>query len=38
MTATVIAELLGSLTAAWAIGFAAGFILTRTKEAINHVG
>lgn len=38
MSSTVIAELLGMLTAAWAIGFAAGFVLTRTREAINHVG
>lgn len=38
MSAVVIVELLGSLTAAWAIGFSAGFILTRTREALNHVG
>ncbi len=38
MSATVIAELLGALMSAWAVGFAAGFVLTRTKEALNHVG
>lgn len=38
MSSAVIIQLLGSLTAAWAIGFAAGFTLTRTKEAINHLG
>lgn len=38
MSATVIGELLGMLTAAWALGFSVGFTLTRTKEAINHLG
>ena len=38
MSATVIGELLGMLTAAWALGFAVGFTLTRTKEGISHIG
>lgn len=37
MSSVVIAELLGYLTAAWAVGFAAGFVITRTREAINRV-
>lgn len=37
MSATVIAELLAALGSAWAVGFAAGFVITRTREAINRV-
>lgn len=29
-------SLLGSLLSAWALGFAAGYTITKTKDAINH--
>lgn len=37
MNITQIAEILGMLTAAWASGFAAGFVITKTKDALNMV-
>lgn len=37
MSSADIASLLGYLLSAWALGFAAGTTLTKTKEAMNHV-
>jgi len=37
MTPSEMATLAGYLVSAWCIGFGAGFILTRFKEALNHV-
>lgn len=36
MTETDIGLLIGKLVASWSLGFAAGFILTRFREALNH--
>jgi len=37
MTATDAALLLGQLVAAWSTGFAAGYTLTKFKEAMNQI-
>ena len=37
MTAGEMATLAGYLVSVWVIGFCGGFILTRFKEALNHV-
>lgn len=36
MSAADIAEVLGKLTACWCIGFAAGYLLTRFKDAVSQ--
>lgn len=36
MSSADLALLLGKLLAAWALGFSAGFTITRFKEALNH--
>jgi len=37
MNTTQIVEILGMLTAAWTVGFSAGYVLTRFKDAINMI-
>lgn len=37
MSSTDIALLIGQLLSSWCVGFAAGFTITRFREALNHV-
>jgi len=37
MSASEMATLAGYLVSVWCIGFGAGYILTRYREAMNHI-
>lgn len=36
MTTADVALFCGQLVSAWSVGFAAGFVITRFKEALSH--
>lgn len=38
MSASEIATLLGLLVAAWSLGFAGGYTITKYRDALNQIG